>query len=218
MFISIEAPDGAGKTVQARILRDILKSEGFPVLLTREPGGSAGAEDIRRLILEGDAEKWSPETEILLFTAARRDHLEKTILPALQEGMVVITDRFADSTRVYQGAARSDLRKVVDDLHHLMIGMEPDLTILIDIDLDEATRRRYARSISENGDRFEDFGSDFQQRLHMGYRQIAEEFPQRCVTVSGMGSIDQVSARIAAETIPRVIAFMDAAEATPVPA
>ena len=108
-FISFEGIDGSGKSTQARLLADALRQLGRVVTLTREPGGSPGAEEIRRLVLEGAPDRWSPETELLLFTAARRDHLEKTIRPALERGEVVITDRFADSSRMYQGISRGDL-------------------------------------------------------------------------------------------------------------
>jgi dTMP kinase len=145
LFISFEGIDGSGKSTQARMLAAALRAEGHAVTLTREPGGSPGAEEIRRLVLEGDPDRWSAETEILLFTAARRDHLEKTILPALARGDIVITDRFADSTRMYQGITRGDLRSTVDALHDLMIGREPDLTLVIDMDPREALGRSLKR-------------------------------------------------------------------------
>lgn len=125
MFISFEGIDGSGKSTQSRLLAEALRAEGRDVVLTREPGGSPGAEEIRRLLVEGAGERWSPETEILLFTAARRDHLERLIRPALAAGRTVITDRFADSTRVYQGATRGDLRGMVDKLHQTAIDIEP---------------------------------------------------------------------------------------------
>ncbi|MEO0693540.1 MAG: dTMP kinase, partial [Pseudomonadota bacterium] len=117
LFVTFEGIDGSGKSTQSRRLAAHLAALGRDPVLTREPGGSDGAEEIRRLLVEGDPDRWSPETEILLFTAARRDHLEKKIAPALEAGQVVICDRFADSTRVYQGVTRGDLRGVVDDLH-----------------------------------------------------------------------------------------------------
>ena len=132
LFISLEGIDGAGKSTQSRLLAAHLRGLGREVIETREPGGAAGAEDIRKLLVEGDPDRWSPETEILLFSAARRDHLERTIAPALARGAVVICDRFADSTRVYQGAARGDLRDLVDDIHARVIGVEPDLTLILD--------------------------------------------------------------------------------------
>ena len=141
MFISLEGIDGSGKSTQARMLADALRAEGREVVLTREPGGSPGAEEIRRLLVDGRADRWSAETELLLFTAARRDHLERTVRPALDRGAWVVTDRFADSTRVYQGATRGDLRDRVDALHRLMIGVEPDRTLVIDLDPAEALAR-----------------------------------------------------------------------------
>src|SRR6056297_1594446 len=140
-FITFEGIDGSGKSTQARHLAETLRARGEDVVLTREPGGSPGAEDIRRLLVEGDPDRWSPETEILLFSAARRDHLETTILPALDQGRDVITDRFADSTRVYQGATRGDLRALVDDIHARVIGIEPHLTLILDMDPQVALSR-----------------------------------------------------------------------------
>lgn len=146
MFISFEGIDGSGKSTQARLLADALRAEGREVVLTREPGGSDGAEAIRRLLVEGGTDRWSAETEILLFNAARRDHLERTIRPALQAGKTVITDRFADSTRVYQGVTRGDLSASVEALHNLMIGIEPDRTFVIDVSLVIAGKRLLARA------------------------------------------------------------------------
>lgn len=146
MFISFEGIDGSGKSTQARLLAEALRAEGREVVLTREPGGSPGAEQIRRLLVEGRADRWSPETELLLFTAARRDHLERTIRPALDRGAWVVTDRFADSTRVYQGVARADLAQSVEDLHRLMIGLEPDRTFVIDLEPAQALARATGRA------------------------------------------------------------------------
>lgn len=196
MFISFEGIDGSGKSTQSRLLADHLRAQGHDVVLTREPGGSAGAEEIRRLLVEGDPERWSAETEILLFTAARRDHLERTIRPALEAGKVVITDRFADSTRVYQGATRGELRAVVDRLHSLMIGTEPDLTLIIDMDPVAALTRGLARGTGE--DRFEDFGAEFQETLRHGFLALARAEPERCRLVSGQREQTEVAAEIAA--------------------
>jgi dTMP kinase len=175
-FISFEGIDGSGKSTQARLLSDTLRAEGHSVTLTREPGGSPGAEDIRRLVLEGDPDRWSAETEILLFTAARRDHIEKTILPALSRGDIVITDRFADSTRIFQGITRGDLTDTVNMLHTLMIGREPDLTILIDIDPAEGLARATARAGTEM--RFEDMGLRFQTLARDGFLALAAQNPR----------------------------------------
>lgn len=196
MFISLEGIDGSGKSTQAALLADHLRAGGHSVVLTREPGGSAGAEEIRRLLVEGGGERWSPHTELLLFTAARRDHLERTIRPAIDRGHVVVTDRFADSTRVYQGATRGDLRATVDALHDLMIKVEPDLTLVIDIDPDLAMARGTARGGTE--DRFENMGAAFQHRLRDGFRALAAEAPGRVRLIDGSGSPDMVAQRVAA--------------------
>lgn len=196
MFISLEGIDGSGKSTQARRLAETLRARGTGVVLTREPGGSDGAEAIRRLLVEGDPDRWSAETEILLFNAARRDHLERLINPALARGDWVVSDRFADSTRVYQGATRGDLRGLVDRLHDLVIGREPDLTIVIDMDPEVALRRGLARGSGE--DRFEDFGLPFQQKLRAGFLSLAEAFPNRIRVIDGMADADVVAARIEA--------------------
>ncbi|WP_340251890.1 dTMP kinase [Roseobacter sp. HKCC-CH-9208] len=181
LFISLEGIDGAGKSTQSRLLAAHLRGLGCDVIETREPGGAAGAEDIRKLLVEGNPDRWSPETEILLFSAARRDHLERTIAPALARGGVVICDRFADSTRVYQGAARGDLRALVDDIHARVIGVEPDLTLILDMDPAVALARGLARQSGE--DRFEDMGLAFQERLRAGFQALARDFADRCAMV-----------------------------------
>ena len=182
-FLSFEGIDGCGKSTQAKLLAAHFAAGLDDVVCTREPGGSIGAEAIRGLLLTGATDKWSAETELLLFTAARRDHFEKTIEPALLAGKIVICDRFADSTRVYQGATRGDLRSKVDQLHATMIGREPDLTLIIDVDPRVALTRGLARNSGE--DRFEDFGLEFQEKLRAGYLKLAEEYPQRCHLVDG---------------------------------
>lgn len=199
VFISFEGIDGSGKSTQARLLAEALRVEGRQVTLTREPGGSPGAEEIRRLVLEGDPDRWSPETEILLFTAARRDHLEKTIRPALARGEVVITDRFADSTRIYQGVSRGDLMQVVDQLHTLMIGVEPDLTFLIDIDPAIGLSRAQARAGHEM--RFEDMGLAMQMRMRAGFLGLAASQPGRFRIISGEASPAEVAAGVRAAAL-----------------
>ncbi|MTH65012.1 dTMP kinase [Paracoccus shanxieyensis] len=196
MFISFEGIDGSGKSTQARRLADTLRAQGKSVALTREPGGSPGAEEIRRLLVEGQGERWSPETELLLFTAARRDHVERLISPALARGEHVITDRFADSSRVYQGLVRAENRRLVEALHDLMIGIEPDRTFLIDIEPDVSLARGQARGGAE--DRFESLGLTFQQQLRAGFLALAAEQPDRIRVIDGRGSQDQVAARVLA--------------------
>ncbi|SDF81854.1 dTMP kinase [Sulfitobacter delicatus] len=198
LFITFEGIDGSGKSTQARLLADHLTAQGHDVVLTREPGGSPGAEEIRALVLQGDPDRWSAQTEILLFTAARRDHLERTIRPALEAGKVVICDRFADSTRMYQGLSRGDLRQMVDDLHSLMIGVEPDLTILIDMDPVNGLERALSRQTVE--ERFEDFGVELQAKMRAGFLSLAEEFSDRFRVLDGGRAIDAVAHDVA-ETV-----------------
>lgn len=198
LFLTFEGIDGSGKSTQCKRLAETLCLAGYDVVLTREPGGSEGAEEIRRMVLEGDPDKWSAETEILLFTAARRDHLERTILPALAAGKVVICDRFADSTRMYQGLSRGDLRTTVDQLHTLMIGREPDLTLLID--MDPATGLSRAKGRQGTEERFEDFGLGLQEKMRAGFLSLAEEFSTRFRVVDGAQDIDTVAADVLRHT------------------
>ncbi|WP_170332739.1 dTMP kinase [Ruegeria arenilitoris] len=191
LFLTFEGIDGSGKSTQARLLAERLQKAGHEVVLTREPGGSPGAEEIRRLVLEGDPDRWSAETEILLFTAARRDHLERTIEPALDAGKVVICDRFADSTRMYQGLSRGDLRGLVDQLHSLMIGREPDMTLLIDMDPETGLSRAKGRQGTE--ERFEDFGPELQRQMRAGFLALADEFSERFQIVNGNRDMDSVA-------------------------
>jgi dTMP kinase len=202
-FISFEGIDGSGKSTQARMLADHLRAAGHAVVLTREPGGSPGAEEIRALVLQGDPDRWSAETELLLFTAARRDHMERLIGPALAAGKIVICDRFADSTRMYQGLSRGDLRGTVDTLHDLMIGREPDLTLLIDMDPGQGLARAKGRQGSE--ERFEDFGADLQARMRAGFLALAQEFQTRFRVVDGARDADSVARDVAAT----VTAFLE---------
>ncbi|WP_297772601.1 dTMP kinase [uncultured Roseovarius sp.] len=195
LFISFEGIDGSGKSTQARRLAEAMRENGRDVVLTREPGGSEGAEEIRRLVLEGDKDRWSAETEILLFTAARRDHLERVIAPALTAGQVVICDRFADSTRMYQGLGRGDLRGAVDQLHSLMIGRDPDLTVLIDLDPGVGLGRALSRGGTE--ERFESFGESLQSRMRAGFLALAEEFADRFVVIDGGRAIEAVAVDVA---------------------
>ncbi len=202
LFITFEGIDGSGKSTQARLLAQHLRDLGADPVLTREPGGSPGAEEIRALVLTGDPGRWSPETEILLFTAARRDHLEKTIRPALSAGRIVICDRFADSTRLYQGATRGDLRGMVDRLHAMMIGIEPDLTFVIDMDPAQALSRGLARTGAEQ--RFEDMGLPMQETLRHGFLKLAHDFPERCVLIDGNRDPTAVSAEVTAQALARL--------------
>jgi dTMP kinase len=201
LFVSLEGIDGSGKSTQGRRLAETLRASGHKVTLTREPGGSPGAEEIRRLVLEGPVDRWSPETEILLFTAARRDHLEKTIHPALARGEIVITDRFADSTRIFQGITRGDLTDMVDRLHRLMIGVEPDLTLLFDLDPAVGLSRANARAGAEL--RFEDMGLSFQEKARAGFLALAAR-NDRFRVIDAAGTADTVADRVLAALVPHL--------------
>src|SRR5258706_2037750 len=194
-FISFEGGEGAGKSTQARMLRDQLRSHGRNVVLTREPGGSPGAEEIRKLLVEGEPERWTPLAETLLFLAARADHVARLIEPALADGTWVISDRFADSTFVYQGIARALGIETVRRLQHAALGdFAPDLTILLDIDPDAGLKRARRRGQAEN--RFERFDAGFHARLRDGFLQIAAQESARCAVIDGSRDADAIAAEV----------------------
>ena len=190
-FISFEGIDGSGKSTQIQRLGKYLETLGFDVIITREPGGSAGGEQIRNLLLQGAVDRWSPETEILLFTASRRDHLERIILPALDNGKIVICDRFTDSTRMYQGMRGPSLRNLVELLNEKIIKRNPDLTIIIDINPETGLKRAKSRKTVE--ERFEDFGVDLQMKMRQGFIELSKEFSNRIEVVNGQQSVDKLA-------------------------
>ena len=190
-FISFEGIDGSGKSTQIQKLARFLETLGFDVIITREPGGSVGGEEIRNLLLQGNVDRWSAETEILLFTAARRDHLERIILPAMEDDKIVICDRFTDSTRMYQGMRGPNLRNLVDMLNEKIINCDPDLTILIDIDPQISLKRAKSRETVE--ERFEDFGVEMQLNMRNGFIELAKEFSNRIEVVNGQQSVDDLA-------------------------
>lgn len=201
-FISFEGGEGVGKSTQVKLLRDQLHSQGIDVVLTREPGGSPSAEKIRQLLLTGDVDKWTPMTEALLFYAARAEHLAKTILPALDQGLWVITDRYADSTYAYQGAGHGLGRKDLDALHQAATGgIWPDLTLILDVEashgLERATARESAIECEDSReDRFERMESAFHEDLRAEFLKIARRSPDRCRLIDAQGSLKEVSTRI----------------------
>ena len=190
-FVSFEGIDGSGKSTQIQYLAKYLETLGFDVIITREPGGSVGGEQIRKLLLQGEVDRWSPETELLLFTAARRDHLERIILPALDDGKIVICDRFTDSTRLYQGMRGSSLRNLVELLNEKVIMCDPDLTIIIDINPETGLKRAKSRKTVE--ERFEDFGVELQMKMRKGFIELAKEFGDRIEVVNGQQSVDKLA-------------------------
>ncbi len=190
-FISFEGIDGSGKSTQIQRLAKFLEALGLNVIITREPGGSVGGEEIRNLLLQGNVDRWSAETEILLFTAARRDHLERIILPAIDDGKIVLCDRFTDSTRMYQGMRGPNLRNLVDMLNEKVINRDPDLTIIIDIDPEISLKRAKSRKTAE--ERFEDFGLELQMKMRRGFIELAKEFSNRIELVNGQQSVDRLA-------------------------
>jgi len=197
-FITLEGGEGAGKSVQAKRLAERLAALGLAVVQTREPGGSPGAEALREAILTGFAAEFGPAAQALLFGAARADHLEKTILPALRRGAWVVSDRFADSTRTYQGAAGNLPPDFIAGLERLTVGeAKPDLTVILDlaaeVGLERAAKRRQGRG---GADRFERESLAFHQTLRRAFLEIAAAEPRRCVVVDAAGSEAEVAAAI----------------------
>ncbi len=196
LFISFEGGDGSGKSTQIKRLADAFAAAGREVVVTREPGGSPGAEIIRKLFVEGDADRWSPLTEALLVYASRADHLERTILPALARNAVVITDRFADSTMAYQGVAGALGEETVAKLHDIVVGdHDPDITIILDLPVADGLQRAGVRGGDE---RFESKGAAYQEKVRKAFLDIAKSAPERCTIVDATGDADAVFKRVAA--------------------
>jgi dTMP kinase len=194
-FITLEGGEGAGKSTQGRRLAERLRSRGLEVTLTREPGGSLGAEAIRELLVTGATDRWSPMTEALLMYAARRDHIERTIAPALAAGTWVVSDRFADSTRAYQGAGGGAPASFIQALERYVVGeTRPDLTLILDLSVDVGLARAAARPEAQT--RFEAKGEDFHRRLREGFLAIARVEADRCAVIDGGEDADAVEAAI----------------------
>ncbi len=195
-FITFEGGEGAGKSTQVRRLQERLASMGIDAVATREPGGSTGAEIVRHLILSGAAKPLGPLAEAALFAAARADHLDATIRPALARGAWVVCDRFADSTRVYQGALGNIDPRLIAALETVTVGeTKPDLTIILDIPAEEGLARATARS-GIAADRFESEGLSFHRSLRAAFRELAEAEPERCVLIDARGDADTVAGAV----------------------
>ena len=193
LFITFEGIDGCGKSTQAKILHNKLKEMDLATILTEEPGGTLGANEIRKLLLRENNFSWSVETEVLLFMAARNDHVEKKINPALENGHTVICDRFIDSTLVYQGMRSGLAKKVCLSLYGL-IGQVPNLTFLIDMDPEQALNRALSRK--NNEDRFENYGVPFQIKVRNTFLRLAEENPKRIIVLKGDSDVNQLAADV----------------------
>lgn len=203
-FITFEGGEGAGKSTQVALLVDRLRARGLDVLRTREPGGSEGAEEIRAIALNGDAGRWSPMTETMLMFAARSDHLDKTIRPALADGRWVVCDRFADSSRAYQGAGGGTPGDFIESLDAAVVGdTQPDLTLIFDLPVEVGLERAFGRGLFET--RFESKGVAFHERLRSRFLQIAQEKSERCVVIDAVGDIETIEARVWAAVEARLL-------------
>lgn len=194
-FITFEGGEGAGKSTQVQALAQRLREHGLGVIETREPGGVPGGELIRELLVTGPTDRWSPLSEALLHYAARQEHLEELIRPALDQEQWVISDRFADSTAAYQGSAEGVSPDVLKALYELVVGTtKPDMTFILDIPVEEGLRRAEARGMEEN--RYEQMGVAYHERIRQAFLLIAEREPDRCVVIDGTMDPTAVSARV----------------------
>jgi dTMP kinase len=199
-FITLEGGEGAGKSTQISRLKDWLERRGHKVVATREPGGAVGAEMVRKLLVEGPADRWDGVTEALLHFAARRDHLRATVWPALKDGAWVLSDRFADSTRAYQGYGHGLDLAVLDRLYEIAVGnFRPDLTVILDLPVEAGLARAAARRGAET--RYESLPRAFHDRVRAGFLEIAERDPGRCAVIDAGGDIESI-----ARTVTRLVA------------
>lgn len=204
-FITLEGGEGAGKSTQIARLADWLKARGRDVVTTREPGGAPGAEMIRKLLVEGPAERWDGTTEALLHFAARRDHLRATVWPALERGAWVVSDRFADSTRAYQGYGHGLDLESLDRLYEVAVdGFHPDLTLILDLPVETGLARAAARRGTET--RYESLPRDFHERVRQGFLEIAKNEPKRCAVVDASKDIVGIAQAIAGAVAERLAA------------
>ena len=201
-FITLEGGEGTGKSTQVKRLAAALQAKGFKTLTTREPGGSPGAEEIRKLMVEGEPGRWDPITETLLAYAARADHVSRTIGPALLTDTWVISDRFSDSTFAYQGVARGVERETIRRIDSAVLDdFAPDLTLILDLDVAVGLGRAVGRGGGEN--RFEKFGPDFHEKLRQAFLEIARRSPDRCKVIDASGNEEQVADQIFAAVARR---------------
>jgi len=194
-FITLEGGEGAGKSTQARRLAAALEKRGREVVVTREPGGSPGAEDIRKLVVEGAPGRWDPLVETLMMFAARADHVAHTVKPALKRGAIVVCDRFTDSTYAYQGAGRGLPRETIRRIESIAVpDIKPDLTFILDLPAEMGLAR--AKSRGQGNARFEQFDLAFHQRLRDAFREIARQHGDRCVLIDATQTEEAVAAEI----------------------
>lgn len=213
-FITFEGGEGSGKSTQARLLAARLDKAGFTTLVTREPGGSPGAEAIRHVILSGAAKPLGANAEAVLFAAARSDHVATAIEPSLAGGTWVISDRFADSTRVYQGVLGNVDARLIRALERVTIGQtRPDLTIVLDVPAELGLARARARAVGAMPDRFESEDIAFHQQLRAAYRDLGEAEPERCAIVDASRAADEVASAVWQLVTTRLVVPASLAEA-----
>jgi dTMP kinase len=194
-FITFEGGEGAGKSTQVRRLAEALRAEGHSVVTTREPGGAPGAEDIRKLLVEGEPGRWDPLTEAILHFAARREHLARTVLPALDRGDWVISDRFADSTMAYQAYGQGVPTAKIDALYREVVGdLRPDLTIVLDLPPEQGLHRANTRAAEAT--RYEQMDIAFHNKIREAFLDIARREPARCVVISTSAAPEEVAATV----------------------
>jgi dTMP kinase len=204
-FITFEGGEGTGKSTQAALLANRLRLLFIAVELTREPGGSPGAEIIRHILLSGIAKPLGPEAETILFAAARDDHLRNTIVPALEQGKWVICDRFSDSTRVYQGVLGNVDPRLIKALERVTVGETmPDVTFILDLPAEEGLARAHRRRGDNETDRFESESLEFHQKLRKAYLELVKDNPQRCILIDASQPRDEVAKRIWREVSRRL--------------
>ena len=211
LFITFEGGEGAGKSTQISRLAQKLREKGYDLLVTREPGGSPGAEAVRHVILSGAAEPFGPEMEALLFAAARADHVEQLIRPALEKGRIVLCDRFIDSMRVYQGVTGNLSSDFVEAVERVAIdGVMPDLTLILDIHPREGLRRASARRGGDEIDRFEKETIAIHRKRRKAYLAIAKREPQRCIVIDASQNPDAVEEAVTEAVFAAIEAKMPA--------
>ncbi len=194
LFISFEGGEGGGKSTQIGLLKERLESQGYETVLTREPGGPPSAEAIRDLLITGKVDRWDDVTEALLMNAARAENLSKTILPALSQNKIVLCDRFADSSRAYQGAAGGIDETVINALENIVVGAHwPDITFILDLPVEDGLARAGGRG---DANRFEDKQQSYHEAVRQGFLKIAAAEPERCHVIDARQSIDNIADKI----------------------
>jgi dTMP kinase len=194
-FITLEGGEGTGKSTQAKRLAAAFEAKGLPSLATREPGGSPGAEDVRKLLVTGEPGRWDAMTETLLVFAARADHVARTIRPALEAGRIVVCDRFTDSTYAYQGVGRGVPRETIRRIEAVVLDdFKPDLTLVLDLPVETGLARAHSRGADET--RFEKFDTAFHEKLRQAFLDIAKRAPDRCMVIDASQSEDAVAGAI----------------------